>query len=154
MINEFSVINTFAASSISPRAGSVTIIMKRFYSTFYPHVIKLISYPSFSEQEVPVHGSGSDFTALEGFLWAFPRGLGSCSPAFPGELWEQDLLPGDCADAPFFSSCHSGYVGARCEHADLLAVVASSQKKQAITALVVVSIVALAGLIITCVLIQ
>ncbi|XP_006909571.1 protransforming growth factor alpha isoform X1 [Pteropus alecto] len=50
--------------------------------------------------------------------------------------------------------CHSGYVGARCEHADLLAVVASSQKKQAITALVVVSIVALAGLIITCVLIH
>ncbi|XP_057598972.1 protransforming growth factor alpha isoform X3 [Hippopotamus amphibius kiboko] len=50
--------------------------------------------------------------------------------------------------------CHSGYVGARCEHADLLAVVAASQKKQAITALVVVSIVALAVLIITCVLIQ
>ncbi|XP_045150019.1 protransforming growth factor alpha [Echinops telfairi] len=40
--------------------------------------------------------------------------------------------------------CHSGYVGARCEHADLLAVVAASQKKQAITALVVVSLVALA----------
>ncbi|XP_054442899.1 protransforming growth factor alpha [Pteronotus mesoamericanus] len=50
--------------------------------------------------------------------------------------------------------CHSGYIGARCEHADLLAVVAASQKKQAITALVVVSIVALAGLIITCVLIH
>uniref|UniRef100_A0A4W2IPD0 Transforming growth factor alpha n=1 Tax=Bos indicus x Bos taurus TaxID=30522 RepID=A0A4W2IPD0_BOBOX len=50
--------------------------------------------------------------------------------------------------------CHSGYVGARCEHADLLAVVAASQKKQAITALVVVSIVALAVLIITCVLIH
>ncbi|KAG8518773.1 Protransforming growth factor alpha [Galemys pyrenaicus] len=50
--------------------------------------------------------------------------------------------------------CHSGYVGARCEHADLLAVVAASQKKQAITALVVVSIVALAVLIIACVLIQ
>nr|XP_045009565.1 protransforming growth factor alpha [Jaculus jaculus] len=50
--------------------------------------------------------------------------------------------------------CHSGYVGARCEHADLLAVVAASQKKQAITALVVVSIVALAALIITCVLIH
>ncbi|XP_006882436.1 PREDICTED: protransforming growth factor alpha [Elephantulus edwardii] len=50
--------------------------------------------------------------------------------------------------------CHSGYVGARCEHADLLAVVAASQKKQAITALVVVSVVALAGLIITCVLIH
>ncbi|XP_038962998.1 protransforming growth factor alpha isoform X1 [Rattus norvegicus] len=50
--------------------------------------------------------------------------------------------------------CHSGYVGVRCEHADLLAVVAASQKKQAITALVVVSIVALAVLIITCVLIH
>uniref|UniRef100_H0WV41 Transforming growth factor alpha n=1 Tax=Otolemur garnettii TaxID=30611 RepID=H0WV41_OTOGA len=50
--------------------------------------------------------------------------------------------------------CHSGYVGARCEHADLLAVVAASQKKQAITALVVVSIVALAVLIISCVLIH
>uniref|UniRef100_A0A2K6S3J5 Transforming growth factor alpha n=1 Tax=Saimiri boliviensis boliviensis TaxID=39432 RepID=A0A2K6S3J5_SAIBB len=50
--------------------------------------------------------------------------------------------------------CHSGYVGARCEHADLLAVVAASQKKQAITALVVVSMVALAVLIITCVLIH
>ncbi|KAM7335138.1 hypothetical protein ACRRTK_005615 [Alexandromys fortis] len=50
--------------------------------------------------------------------------------------------------------CHSGYVGVRCEHADLLAVVAASQKKQAITALVVVSIVALAVLIVTCVLIQ
>jgi len=45
-------------------------------------------------------------------------------------------------------------VGARCEHADLLAVVAASQKKQAITALVVVSIVALAVLIIACVLIH
>lgn len=64
------------------------------------------------------------------------------------------LLPGECADIPVFLSCHSGYVGARCEHADLLAVVAASQKKQAITALVVVSIVALAVLIITCVLIQ
>uniref|UniRef100_A0A9L0R3R5 Transforming growth factor alpha n=1 Tax=Equus caballus TaxID=9796 RepID=A0A9L0R3R5_HORSE len=51
-------------------------------------------------------------------------------------------------------SCHSGYVGARCEHADLLAVVAASQKKQAITALVVVSVVALAVLIIACVLIH
>ncbi|XP_024612158.1 protransforming growth factor alpha isoform X3 [Neophocaena asiaeorientalis asiaeorientalis] len=50
--------------------------------------------------------------------------------------------------------CHSGYVGARCEHADLLAVVAASQKKQAITALVVVSVVALTVLIITCVLIH
>ncbi|XP_029334077.1 protransforming growth factor alpha [Mus caroli] len=58
------------------------------------------------------------------------------------------------ANTPFSHSCHSGYVGVRCEHADLLAVVAASQKKQAITALVVVSIVALAVLIITCVLIH
>lgn len=58
------------------------------------------------------------------------------------------------ANILFSHSCHSGYVGVRCEHADLLAVVAASQKKQAITALVVVSIVALAVLIITCVLIQ
>lgn len=63
-------------------------------------------------------------------------------------------LSAEHADGPFFRSCHSGYVGARCEHADLLAVVAASQKKQAITALVVVSIVALAVLIIACVLIQ
>lgn len=84
----------------------------------------------------------------------FPYGFGFLQPSLPWGLVGQDLLPRDCADVPFFSSCHSGYVGARCEHADLLAVVASSQKKQAITALVVVSIVALAGLIITCVLIQ
>ncbi|XP_051829525.1 protransforming growth factor alpha [Antechinus flavipes] len=50
--------------------------------------------------------------------------------------------------------CHSGYVGARCEHADLLAVVAANQKKQTITALVVVSIVALVVLIGICVLIH
>ncbi|XP_043845212.1 protransforming growth factor alpha isoform X2 [Dromiciops gliroides] len=50
--------------------------------------------------------------------------------------------------------CHSGYVGARCEHADLLAVVAANQKKQTITALVVVSIVALVVLIGVCVLIH
>lgn len=69
-------------------------------------------------------------------------------------MGEQDLPSEEHADIPFFPSCHSGYVGARCEHADLLAVVAASQKKQAITALVVVSIVALAVLIIACVLIQ
>lgn len=78
----------------------------------------------------------------------------SFSPAFPEELGETRPSTGEYADVPFFPSCHSGYVGARCEHADLLAVVAASQKKQAITALVVVSVVALAGLIITCVLIQ
>lgn len=83
----------------------------------------------------------------------FSSGCGSLQ-LFLGELGEQGNLPGVCADVPFFPSCHSGYVGARCEHADLLAVVASTQKKQAITALVVVSVVAVAGLIITCVLIQ
>nr|XP_034975845.1 protransforming growth factor alpha isoform X2 [Zootoca vivipara] len=50
--------------------------------------------------------------------------------------------------------CHSGYVGARCEHADLLAVVAASQTKQTITALVVVSVVASVALIMICVLIH
>ncbi|NWR65426.1 TGFA factor, partial [Bucorvus abyssinicus] len=49
--------------------------------------------------------------------------------------------------------CHSGYVGTRCEHADLLAVVAANQKKQTITALVVVSVVASVLLIGVCVLI-
>ncbi|NWQ90841.1 TGFA factor, partial [Burhinus bistriatus] len=46
--------------------------------------------------------------------------------------------------------CHSGYVGTRCEHADLLAVVAANQKKQTITALVVVSVVASVLLIGVC----
>ncbi|XP_064353798.1 protransforming growth factor alpha [Dromaius novaehollandiae] len=50
--------------------------------------------------------------------------------------------------------CHSGYVGTRCEHADLLAVVAANQKKQTITALAVVSVVASAVLIAVCVLIH
>uniref|UniRef100_A0A8C8AFU8 Transforming growth factor alpha n=1 Tax=Otus sunia TaxID=257818 RepID=A0A8C8AFU8_9STRI len=50
--------------------------------------------------------------------------------------------------------CHSGYVGTRCEHADLLAVVAANQKKQTITALVVVSVVASVLLIGVCVLIH
>ncbi|XP_056177711.1 protransforming growth factor alpha [Falco biarmicus] len=43
--------------------------------------------------------------------------------------------------------CHSGYVGTRCEHADLLAVVAANQKKQTITALVAVAVVASALLV-------
>ncbi|KAJ6653127.1 hypothetical protein lerEdw1_010089 [Lerista edwardsae] len=50
--------------------------------------------------------------------------------------------------------CHSGFVGRRCEHADLLAVVAASQKKQTITALVVVSVIASVVLIVVCVLIH
>lgn len=45
-------------------------------------------------------------------------------------------------------------MGARCEHADLLAVVAVAQKKQTITALVVVSVVASIVVIMVCVLIQ
>ncbi|XP_068131029.1 protransforming growth factor alpha [Hyperolius riggenbachi] len=48
--------------------------------------------------------------------------------------------------------CLPGYVGSRCEHADLLAVVAANQKKQTITALVVVSVLATALLIVVCVL--
>ncbi|NP_001088773.1 transforming growth factor alpha L homeolog precursor [Xenopus laevis] len=50
--------------------------------------------------------------------------------------------------------CQPGFVGTRCEHADLLAVVAANNKKQTITALVVVSIVATAVLIGTCMLIH
>ncbi|NWT49308.1 TGFA factor, partial [Chroicocephalus maculipennis] len=50
--------------------------------------------------------------------------------------------------------CHSGYVGTRCEHADLLAVVAANQKKQTITALLVVAVVASVLLIGVCVLIH
>ncbi|NWT89573.1 TGFA factor, partial [Lanius ludovicianus] len=49
--------------------------------------------------------------------------------------------------------CHSGYVGTRCEHADLLAVVAANQKKQTITALLVVAVVASALLVTVCVLV-
>uniref|UniRef100_A0ABK0LSP6 Transforming growth factor alpha n=1 Tax=Rattus norvegicus TaxID=10116 RepID=A0ABK0LSP6_RAT len=80
-----------------------------------------------------------------------PRGrtARSASAGYPGSCVSgsgEQHVPPEC--------CHSGYVGVRCEHADLLAVVAASQKKQAITALVVVSIVALAVLIITCVLIH
>ncbi|XP_041256948.1 protransforming growth factor alpha [Onychostruthus taczanowskii] len=50
--------------------------------------------------------------------------------------------------------CHSGSVGTRCEHADLLAVVAATQKKQTITALLVVAVVASALLVTACVLLQ
>ncbi|XP_032608291.3 protransforming growth factor alpha [Taeniopygia guttata] len=50
--------------------------------------------------------------------------------------------------------CHSGYVGTRCEHADLLAVVAATQKKQTITALLVVAVVASALLVTVCVLVH
>ncbi|XP_078094703.1 protransforming growth factor alpha [Mustelus asterias] len=50
--------------------------------------------------------------------------------------------------------CHLGYIGARCEHADLLAVVASNQKQQAITTLVVVSVIVSVLLIAVCVLLH
>ncbi|XP_009993321.1 PREDICTED: protransforming growth factor alpha, partial [Chaetura pelagica] len=49
--------------------------------------------------------------------------------------------------------CHLGYVGTRCEHADLLAVVAANQKKQTITALVLGLVVASALLVGLCLLI-
>ncbi|XP_069475010.1 protransforming growth factor alpha [Ambystoma mexicanum] len=50
--------------------------------------------------------------------------------------------------------CNPGFIGSRCEHADLLAVVAANQKKQTITVLVVVSVVACVLLITACVLIH
>uniref|UniRef100_A0A6I8P136 Transforming growth factor alpha n=1 Tax=Ornithorhynchus anatinus TaxID=9258 RepID=A0A6I8P136_ORNAN len=50
--------------------------------------------------------------------------------------------------------CHLGFMGERCEHADLLAVVAATQKKQTITALLVVSVLASVTLAAACVLIQ
>ncbi|XP_029459867.1 protransforming growth factor alpha [Rhinatrema bivittatum] len=50
--------------------------------------------------------------------------------------------------------CHPGFMGSRCEHADLLAVVAANQKQQTITTLVVVSVVACFSLIALCVLIH
>lgn len=84
----------------------------------------------------------------------WPSGACPTSPDPPNLTWVKEPLCRRQANIPFSHSCHSGYVGVRCEHADLLAVVAASQKKQAITALVVVSIVALAVLIVTCVLIQ
>lgn len=84
----------------------------------------------------------------------WPFGACRTSPDPPNLAWVKEPLCRRQANIPFSHSCHSGYVGVRCEHADLLAVVAASQKKQAITALVVVSIVALAVLIVTCVLIQ
>ncbi|XP_028922445.1 protransforming growth factor alpha [Ornithorhynchus anatinus] len=50
--------------------------------------------------------------------------------------------------------CHLGFMGERCEHADLLAVVAATQKKQTITALLVVSVLASVTLAAACVLIH
>ncbi|XP_041065881.1 protransforming growth factor alpha-like [Carcharodon carcharias] len=50
--------------------------------------------------------------------------------------------------------CRSGYIGIRCEHADLLAVVAIKQKQQAIATLVVVSVIVSVLLIAACVLLH
>ncbi|XP_072122932.1 protransforming growth factor alpha isoform X1 [Mobula birostris] len=50
--------------------------------------------------------------------------------------------------------CHPGFIGTRCEHADILAVVAVRQKQQAITTLVVVSVVVSVLLVAACVLLQ
>ncbi|XP_044273405.1 protransforming growth factor alpha isoform X2 [Varanus komodoensis] len=49
--------------------------------------------------------------------------------------------------------CYSGFVGSRCEHVDLLAVVAANHKKQTLTLVVVVSVIASVALIVVCVLI-
>lgn len=50
--------------------------------------------------------------------------------------------------------CHPGFIGTRCAYADILAVVAIRQKQQAITTLVVVSVVASVLLIVACVLLH
>lgn len=92
--NELRVINTFAAPFTPPRAGLVTIIIKCFNSTFHPHVIKLVPYPSLSKQEVPVQRSGGDLTDT----WRGPFGLflgllvPSAQPSLKA-LGETSLLP-------------------------------------------------------------
>ncbi|XP_069622646.1 protransforming growth factor alpha [Ranitomeya imitator] len=48
--------------------------------------------------------------------------------------------------------CLPGFAGKRCEHADLLAVVAASQKKNTITALVAVAVICTGLLITGCIL--
>ncbi|MBN3317440.1 TGFA factor, partial [Atractosteus spatula] len=50
--------------------------------------------------------------------------------------------------------CHPGFVGMRCEHADLLAVVATNQQQQTIATLLVLSVVGCVLLILTCTLIH
>ncbi|KAG2469515.1 TGFA factor, partial [Polypterus senegalus] len=50
--------------------------------------------------------------------------------------------------------CHPGFIGMRCEHADLLAVVATNQKQQTIATLAVVSVVGCVLLILLLVLFQ
>uniref|UniRef100_A0A8C6VMZ7 Transforming growth factor alpha n=1 Tax=Naja naja TaxID=35670 RepID=A0A8C6VMZ7_NAJNA len=89
-------------------------------------------------------------------------GSAAGSPASPSRwvAWNPDRQPSLSPTPPktrlllSLPRCHSGYMGARCELADLLAVVADTQKKQTITALVVVSIVASIVVIMVCVLIH
>ncbi|MBN3294976.1 TGFA factor, partial [Amia calva] len=50
--------------------------------------------------------------------------------------------------------CHPGFMGMRCEHADLLAVVATNQKQQTIATLLVLSVIGCVLLILLCTLIQ
>ncbi|XP_018584248.2 protransforming growth factor alpha [Scleropages formosus] len=46
--------------------------------------------------------------------------------------------------------CHAGFVGMRCEHADLLAVVATNQKQQPVATLLVLCVVGSVMLILFC----
>ncbi|MFT7805007.1 protransforming growth factor alpha [Arapaima gigas] len=46
--------------------------------------------------------------------------------------------------------CHAGFVGMRCEHADLLAVVATNQKQQTVATLMVLSVIGCVALILLC----
>ncbi|KAJ8263128.1 hypothetical protein COCON_G00155850 [Conger conger] len=50
--------------------------------------------------------------------------------------------------------CHPGFVGIRCEHADLLAVVATNQNQQITTTLLVMCIIGCFLLILICTLLQ
>ncbi|XP_036382829.1 protransforming growth factor alpha [Megalops cyprinoides] len=50
--------------------------------------------------------------------------------------------------------CHPGFVGMRCEHADLLAVVATNQKQQTMATLLVLCVVSCVLLILLCSLLQ
>uniref|UniRef100_A0A663ELF3 Transforming growth factor alpha n=1 Tax=Aquila chrysaetos chrysaetos TaxID=223781 RepID=A0A663ELF3_AQUCH len=96
----------------------------------------------------PLGSPGGNPPKKRGRPW-FCRAPSGC----PGPGADADAFP-VCVSPPHRCRCHSGYVGTRCEHADLLAVVAANQKKQTITALVVVSVVASVLLIGVCVLIH
>ncbi|KPP65207.1 hypothetical protein Z043_116394 [Scleropages formosus] len=50
--------------------------------------------------------------------------------------------------------CHAGFVGMRCEHADLLAVVATNQKQQPVATLLVLCVVGSVMLILFCTILQ